>query len=107
VTPAPYVLTPAAEADLADAAAWLGRHDDAAAGRFLDDAYRTLALIGRRPRIGHPRRDLTARDVLFWPLRRRYLVIYAATVPPRILRVISGWRDVAELLRGEADMDPP
>jgi plasmid stabilization system protein ParE len=96
VTEQPYFLTPAAEADLVEIAAWFS--DRQAATRFLDAAYAAFGLIGRRPFVGHRRPDLTARDVLFWPLQRRYLIIYAVPEPPRILRVVSGWRDVASVL---------
>lgn len=96
-----YVVTPAAEADLVEIAAWLASHDRRAAERFLDAAYHAFDLLAERPRLGHRRRDLTARDVLFWPVQRRYLLIYDLAGTVRILRVLSGWRDVAAALAAE------
>jgi plasmid stabilization system protein ParE len=50
------------------------------------------------PGMGHKRADLTPRDVLFWPVHS-YLVIYCASKPLRIVRVIHGKRDVKRLLK--------
>jgi len=52
------------------------------------------------PGLGHRRPDLTARDVFFWPAHS-YLVIYRASKPLRIVRVIHGKRDVKRLLQKE------
>lgn len=49
--------------------------------------------------IGHLRPDLTERPVRFWPVRS-YLIVYRADIRPiQVIRVLSGYRDVATLLR--------
>jgi len=49
--------------------------------------------------MGHVREDLTPRSVRFWPLYN-YLVVYRPdTKPLQILRVLSGYRDIAKILR--------
>lgn len=50
------------------------------------------------PEIGHRREDLADEPLRFWPVYS-YLVIYRADVSPiEVVRVLSGYRDVAELL---------
>ncbi len=49
------------------------------------------------PGMGHKRRDLTNRDVLFWPVHS-YLITYQPSSPLRIVRVVHGRRDVKKLL---------
>jgi len=50
------------------------------------------------PTVGHVRPDLTDRPVHFWPVGR-YLIIYrAAGQKIEIVRVVSAYRDVTNLL---------
>ena len=95
-----YVVAPAAEADLLDAAEWIAADDPQAARRFLDAAYKAFDMLVARPRLGHRRSDLTPLDVRFWPVRRRYLVVYRDGTPLRILRVLSAYRDARTILSG-------
>jgi toxin ParE1/3/4 len=69
-----------------------------AADRVVDDVYQSFRRLAQTPGMGHKREDLTSRDVLFWPVRS-YLVIYTASSPLRIVRVVHGKRDVKKLLR--------
>jgi len=69
-----------------------------AADRLLEDFYGAFRHLAEMPGLGHRRPDLTPRDVLFWPVHS-YLVIYRASKPLRIVRVIHGKRDVMRLLQ--------
>jgi antitoxin ParD1/3/4/toxin ParE1/3/4 len=59
-----------------------------AADRLLEDFYRAFGQLAEMPGIGHTRKDLTQRDVLFWPLHS-YLIVYKTSRPLRIVRIIS------------------
>ena len=96
-----YVLTPLAEADLVAAAAWIAAEDPGAATRFLDAAYAAFERLARHPGLGHRRPDLTGLDLRFWPIRRRYLIVYREASPLQVLRVLSAWRDIAAILAEE------
>ena len=51
------------------------------------------------PRQGHPRKDLTKRPVLFFPLYS-FLVVYQPDANPiRIMAVVRGKRNVKHLLK--------
>lgn len=49
-------------------------------------------------RRGHKREDLTDKPVRFWPFKRRYLIIYIDHSLIEIVRILSGYRDIAGLL---------
>jgi len=56
------------------------------------------ASLANTPYLGHKREDLTPRPLRFWPVGS-YLIIYKPdTKPLEILRILSGYRDVAGLL---------
>lgn len=68
-----------------------------AADRVITDLHRAFRQLAQMPGIGHKRRDLTIRGVLFWPVHS-YLVIYTDATPISIVRVIHASRDVRKLL---------
>jgi plasmid stabilization system protein ParE len=48
--------------------------------------------------LGHKREDITNKPVRFWTFKWHYLIIYKACTPIEIVRVLSGYRDVSNLL---------
>lgn len=92
------VLTPVAEADLAEIVEYVRRDSASAALRVLEALEDAMQLLAERPGIGHLRADLTGDAFLFWPVLS-YLVIYRPdTDPLQIVRVLRGKRDVRRLL---------
>lgn len=54
--------------------------------------------LAQMPGIGHVREDLADETLRFLPVRS-YLIIYRPDARPiQIVRVVSGYRDIAELL---------
>ncbi len=94
-----YVLTPIAEQDVREIAAWIAGHNPSAAERFIDAAYDAFEFLTDHPAIGHYRRDLTDQPVRFWAVMRRYLIVYREAAPVQVLPVLSMYRDIAALLR--------
>ena len=101
---APYVVTPLARADLEDTAAWIAADDPRAAERFLQAAQAAFERLAERPGLGHRRPDLTSRDVRFWPVWHRQLIVYREGSPVQVLRVLSAYRDVPAILSGDGDL---
>jgi plasmid stabilization system protein ParE len=57
-------------------------------------------MLAQRPSLGHVRRDLvpSGEDIRFWPVGR-YLIVYRAHEDGiRVIRILSGQRDVTALL---------
>jgi plasmid stabilization system protein ParE len=93
-----YVVAPAAKADIDEIALYIAAADRAAAERFIDEIYDAFDLLALQPGLGHYRRDLTDRPVRFWTVMRRYMIVYRDRSPVEIVRVLSGYRDIAALL---------
>ncbi len=90
-----YVLVPEAEQDLAEICAFVAQDSVAAASRLVAEFESALDRLAELPGIGHVRPDLTNRPVRFWT-GHSYLIVYR---PLQVIRVLSGYRDIADLLR--------
>ena len=69
----------------------------------IDTEFRELfAALGKMPRQGHTRKDLTLRPVLFFPLYS-FLVVYQPDVKP--VRIIDGpeRKDVGQICAGDCE----
>ena len=54
--------------------------------------------LNKMPALGHRREDLSEEALRFWSVRS-YLIVYRADPRPiEIVRVLSGYRDIATLL---------
>ena len=93
-----FELAQRALGDLRDIWEYVSEDSFDAADRVLEDFYRAFGQLPEMPRMSHKRADLTTRDVLFWPVHS-YLIIYKASNPLCIVRVIHGKRDVKKLLK--------
>ncbi|HXJ93972.1 MAG TPA: type II toxin-antitoxin system RelE/ParE family toxin [Terriglobia bacterium] len=93
-----FILSPEAARDIREIWAYIAEDNVAAARRVRLQLLAACRRIGRSPRIGHSREDLTHKPVLFWPVGS-YLVIYnPAQKPVQIVRVLHGRRDIPSLL---------
>ena len=93
-----YFLSPIAEQDIDDIITYLAQENPKAAYDFVDTLYETFETLSENPYIGHLREDLTAQAVRFWTFKWHYLVIYNPTQPLEVVRVLSGYRDIVNLL---------
>jgi antitoxin ParD1/3/4 len=70
-----------------------------AADRVVEEIQQAVSMLASNPGAGHLRRDLTSKPVRFWPLYS-YLIIYNPEARPlEIVRILSGYRDIATLLK--------
>lgn len=93
-------LSRAAGQDLLEIIDWIAAANPDAAIRMRDRLDAAFTRLAARPGLGHLRNDLVApaAGVRFWPVGR-YLVIYRPAVDGiDIVRVLSGYRDIASLL---------
>jgi plasmid stabilization system protein ParE len=93
-----FVLSPEASDDLREIRDYIARDSTSAARRVLADLRVAMRRLAEMPEIGHVRQDLADEPLRFWPVYS-YLIIYRPDSRPlEVVRVLSGYRDIAELL---------
>ncbi len=93
-----FFVTDRAQADLDSIWNYIASDNPDAADRVEDSIVEAFSKLAEHPFMGHKREDLTGKDLRFWGVYF-YLIIYDPHAePPIILRVLSGWRDVAEAM---------
>jgi antitoxin ParD1/3/4/toxin ParE1/3/4 len=99
-----YSLSRKAEQDLREIKDYLAEAaGSGVARRVLHRIRQSIVRLADSPGIGHSREDLTSHRVKFWPVFS-YLVVYAPEERPLlIVRVLHAKRDVAAILRREAE----
>jgi plasmid stabilization system protein ParE len=94
-----YELSREAQEDLFEI--WLRIADDSVdlADRIEREFHDVFAILGRMPRLGHSRKDITGRPVLFFGLYS-FVVVYRPDLTPiRIVAVVRGRRNVKRILK--------
>lgn len=96
---ADHFYSPEARLDLFEIWEFIAQDNVDAADRFQQEVQQAVSLLARNPELGHLRRDLTTKPVRFWAVHS-YLIVYdPATRPLEVVRILSGYRDVAILLK--------
>jgi len=94
-----FRLTPRAERDLEEIMDYISEQSSPErAGAVLRDILEAASRLAETPGMGHTREDLTDEDVRFWTVHSYFIVYHPETRPLEIVRVVSGWRDVAAAL---------
>lgn len=90
-----FRISPQAQTDLDDLWFYVAQDNVDAADRLLDEVHAAFLKISEMPGMGHRRDDLVNEPLRFWKVHS-YLIIYRPeTSPLEIVRVISGYRDIA------------
>ncbi len=93
-----FILSPAASQDLEEIWEYIAEDSVDAADRWLARLEEATRRLAEMPTIGHTRKDLTDKPVLFWPVGK-YLIIYRDDRSPvEVVRVVNAYRDVPRLL---------
>lgn len=93
-----YLISPMAEQDIDEIVTYIAQENPSAALKLLDRLYEAMNKLASQPFMGHQRKDLTNRAVRFWPVAFHYLIVYKDCNPIEVVRVLSGYRDIANLL---------
>lgn len=93
-----YFLSQIAEQDVDEIISYIAQENPKAAFKFLDALYETMNLLAENPLMGHKREDLTYHPVRFWTFKWHYLIVYKNGSPIEIVRILSGYRDISNLL---------
>lgn len=93
-----YVFSKAAADDMFSLWEYIAKDDIDAADRVRDAVYDAISTILTFPGMGHRRADLRDDTLRVWPVFS-YLIIYRAQAEPlEIVRVVSGYQDIAALV---------
>ncbi len=93
-----FSLTPEARDDLVNIQDYIAQDNPQAAARVINEMFEHFGRLADHPEIGHVREDLTPRRVRFWSIYS-YLIVYdPITQPVSIVRVLSGYRNIAAIL---------
>jgi plasmid stabilization system protein ParE len=96
---ADHFFSPEARLDLLEIWEFIAQDNVTAADRVMQEIREAITMLARNPELGHLRKDLTSQPVRFWPIYS-YLIIYDPAVRPlEVVRILSGYRDVATLLQ--------
>jgi plasmid stabilization system protein ParE len=88
-----------ARLDLLEIWEYIARDNIDVADRVEREIEQALSMLARHPELGHRRRDLTTKPVRFWAVYS-YLIVYDPTAQPlEVARILSGYRDIAALLK--------
>ena len=93
-----FVLSEDAAADIESIFEFIAADDPRSALGVIDALESAMQGLAERPLLGHLREELADAPLRFWSVYS-YLIVYdPSSRPITILRVVSGYRDVAELL---------
>ena len=92
-----YFLSESAKTDLINIWTYIADDDIDAADNVLSEIQSACEMLADSPGLGHSRKDLTSSGVRFWPVRN-YLIIHHPSPSLEIVRVLSGFRDIINLL---------
>ena len=96
---ADHFYSPEARLDLLEIWEHIASDNVDAADRVEQEVRKAVTMLANNPGLGHLRSDLTSKPVRFWAVYS-YLVIYDPDARPlEVVRILSGYRDVAVLLK--------
>ena len=85
--------------DPGDIWAYIAKDSPEVASRVMVEIRNSMNRLASRPAIGHLRGDLVAKPVRFWLVRSYLLAYLPTTMPIQILRILSRFRDLEEILK--------
>jgi len=95
-----YRFTRGASRELNEILAYIAEDNPSAARRVRERIFDACENLADQPGMGHRRPDITAKEVRFWNVRGRFLIVYRDTSRPiQIIRIFRAGRDVDAALR--------
>ncbi|OGT06958.1 MAG: hypothetical protein A2X78_00640 [Gammaproteobacteria bacterium GWE2_37_16] len=93
-----YHLSDAAYQDIDEIVTYIAKESPKSAHKFLDATYSAMDTLAENPDLGHLREDLTQMSVKFWTFKWHYLIIYKPMKPIEIVRILSGYQDITNII---------
>jgi|SRR4051812_7221000 plasmid stabilization system protein ParE len=97
--PSPFRVSAEAQSDLIDIWRHIAEDSVELADRIDREFDELFAALARMPSMGHSRKELTKRPLLFFPMYS-FMVIYRKDVRPiRIIAVLRGRRNLKRIIK--------
>lgn len=93
-----FFLSEIAEQDIDDIVTYIAQDSQKTAMKLLDSLFHTMDTLVVNPMLGHTQEDLTNKPVRFLTFKWHYLIIYKSSNPIEIVRILSGYRDISNIL---------
>lgn len=93
-----YNLSVEALQDLQEIWQYIAEDNLVYADKVESSLYMEFDRLAKNPNIGHRRNDITNKSVRFWNLYSYQIIYMENTSPLQILRILSGYRDLANIL---------
>ena len=93
-----FILSPAAAGDIREIWEFIASDNLEAADRLTDELFDAMDALVLHPGMGHLRTDLAPEALRFWRVKSYMIIYLPQTVPLQIVRVLSGYRDIAALM---------
>jgi plasmid stabilization system protein ParE len=94
-----FVLANRAYDDLDEIWDYVAAENENAADAIIEQVYTAIHRLTEYPKIGHYREELQDDSLRVWPVRS-YLIVYRENgYVLEVVRVVSGYRDLWEVLR--------
>ena len=93
-----YFLSSLAYQDLDEIVSHYAPLNPNVASKLLESVYQAMDTLANNPMMGHLKQDITSMPVRFWTFQWHYLIVYTCDDPIEIVRILSGYRDLARLL---------
>ncbi len=94
-----FQLTPRAREDLEEIEAYIAQDSPDAARHVLLELQAAMQRLAEFPGLGHRRPDVNDPRYRFWVVYSYLIVYIPETNPLQIIRVVSGYRDLSNLLK--------
>ncbi len=97
-----FLLSAQAAQNITDIYEYLAERNLQAAEKIRIDLWQGMQKIAGMPFIGHARKDLTSRPVLFWNVRNFLIIYLPDSSPIEIVAVLHAKRNLAKILQQES-----
>lgn len=95
-----FVILDKAKEDMFLISEHISRDNKKAASNLLKQFYSTFETLARYPELGCKRSDFTQRDVKFYVVKKKFLILYNVQKQSiAIMRVFSTYEDICQILR--------
>ena len=93
-----FIIIDRAEKDICEIRDYISANNPTAAKKLLDTFEKAFQNLSLMPNMGHINEGYTRKDILLWNVKKYIIAYVIKDSDIYIIRVLSSYRDIAELL---------